>query len=162
MNCPNCNTKMIGKKENHYPFVQSGLDDVYIGGVMHWKCPNCGEGEVEIPNPLGLQREIAKLLLAKTKLNAKEFRYLRTFMGYSSHDFAHIVNRSRETITRYENGSLAIPAEMDYAIRYLVLTGAEKRNYEYFDMKEISKCRKQFSKIEAHFKSAWKVSEKSA
>ncbi|MGK5087843.1 type II TA system antitoxin MqsA family protein [Bdellovibrionota bacterium FG-2] len=162
MNCSHCNSKTVRGKSTRYHYVESGLSHVYLKGVPLWSCPKCGEEEVEIPDPAGLQDAIARVIVSKeSRLTGKEFRFLRSYLGHSGADIAARFAVARETISRWETGALKVPGSADVALRYMVLTGKANHDYKVTDLNEIleSRCRIKF--LEARFRDEWMIEKRS-
>lgn len=163
MNCPNCNSKMTAQKLNRYHYIESGLSNIYLKSITQWLCHQCESEEVEIPDPSGLQDAIARALVSKErKLNGREFRFLRTYLGYSGAEIASRFAISRETISRWETGVLKPPGPADIALRYMVLTGKANHNYKVTDLNEILESRRRIKLLEAQFQNEWKIENKAA
>ena len=78
--------------------------DVVLGNVEVRHCGDCGEEYEVIPNIENLHKVIAGSLAKKRgRLTAGEVRFLRTYLGHSSQDFARILGVRPETVTRWEN-----------------------------------------------------------
>jgi len=76
---------------------------VVLENVEVRRCSSCGDEEVVIPNIEGLHKAIAGLLAEKpAKLSPQEVRFLRTYLGYSSVDFARVMGVTAETVSRWE------------------------------------------------------------
>jgi YgiT-type zinc finger domain-containing protein len=163
MTCSQCNSKMTAKKSSRYHYIESGLINIYLKGMVIWSCPQCDCEEVEIPDPSGLQNIIARTLISKeNRLTGKEFRYLRTYLGHSGADIASRFSVSRETVSRWETGVLKVPGPADIALRYMALMGKANFNYKVVDLNEILESRRRIKYLEARFQKEWKIEDKSA
>ena len=161
--CSQCDSKMTSHKANRYHYVESGLSNIYLKGVTMWSCPNCDADEVEIPDPAGLQDALARTLVSKaSRLTGKEFRFLRTYLGHSGADVATRFTVSRETISRWETGTLKVPGPADIALRYMVLMGKANHDYKIVDLNEILESRRRIKFLEAKFHNHWKIEDKTA
>lgn len=163
MFCSHCNTKMNSHKIDRYHYVESGLTNIFVKDVDAWSCPKCDGEEVEIPDPNGLQDAIARTLVSKeSRLTGKEFRFLRTSLGYSGADIATRFEVSRETVSRWETGAIKLQAPADIALRYMVIMGKANHNYSIVDLNEILESRRRFKFIEAKFRKSWKIEDTAA
>lgn len=163
MICSQCDSKMTSRKATRYHYVESGLANIYLRGVTIWSCPKCDADEVEIPDPSGLQDAIARALISKeSRLTGKEFRFLRTYLGHSGADIATHFAVSRETVSRWETGTLKVPGTADIALRYMVLMGKANHDYKVVDLQEIIESRRRIKVIEAKFQNHWRVEGKTA
>lgn len=78
--------------------------DVTLVNVPVRRCPACGEEFLVIPAVEELHRLIAHdLARSSGRLRPGEVRFLRTYLGYSSADFARVVGVSPETVSRWES-----------------------------------------------------------
>lgn len=107
--------------------------DVVLHGIERRRCPECGEEEVVIPKIEKLHRVIARTIARKPgHLKPGEIRFLRTYLGYSSADFANVLGVTPETVSRWERMSkpqkMAAPAER--LLRMLARFGEPSRIYD--------------------------------
>lgn len=80
--------------------------DVVIHDVETRRCPECGHDEVVIPRIEELHRTIARAISRRPgRLEPGEIRFLRTYLGYSSVDFAALLGVTPETVSRWERTS---------------------------------------------------------
>ena len=88
-----------------YHYDLSGLDDVYLVGVLVRECPK-GHGDAPvIPRIEELHNHIAKWLVQKGGLlHGKEIRFLRKMIGFAGKKFAALLGVSPEHLSRVENG----------------------------------------------------------
>ena len=163
MICSVCNEKMSKSKTTRYHYVESGLTNVYLVGVTVWSCPKCSNEEVNIPDPAGLQRAIAHMLVSKeSRLNGKEFRFLRTYLGHSGEDVATRFDVARETVSRWETGNVKLSGTADLALRHMVMFGEANHDYRVVDLKQILDARRRIKHLEAKFQTHWKITDKTA
>jgi putative zinc finger/helix-turn-helix YgiT family protein len=105
--------------------------NVVLNNVEVRICGDCGEEYEVIPNIENLHKVIATSLAKKpVRLTPGEIRFLRTYLGHSSQDFAEILGIRPETITRWENpatGGMSSVAER--FLRYAVLVGKPITSY---------------------------------
>ncbi len=127
--CIECGGKLSIRREarRYGRQINIVLDDVE---VRH--CSDCGEEFEVIPNIEGLHKAIA-ISFAKKRgpLSPGEIRFLRTYLGYSSQDFARTLGVRPETVTRWEHprdGGMTSVAER--FLRVAVLVGKPIESYE--------------------------------
>ena len=119
MKCIECGGRMKTTREN-FRHEALGLP-VTLVGVEVSRCVGCGLSEVAIPALEGLHRAIAAALVAKTaRLAAAEVRFLRKQLGWSGAELAEHLGVTRETVSRWEQGSAPIGATADRLLRATV------------------------------------------
>ena len=88
-----------------YHFTESGLDWVYLVGVVHGRCEDCDDVVIDLPDPEALFEVIAKLIVeAERPVHPKEIRFLRSLVGWSQENLAVHMGLTRPTIARWELG----------------------------------------------------------
>jgi putative zinc finger/helix-turn-helix YgiT family protein len=110
---------------------------VVIDDAVVWRCPSCGEVEVEIQNIEGLHAAIATALAQKpARLTAGEIRWLRTHLGYSSVDFAELMGVSAETVSRWErvDAPTAMQLPSERLLRFMTIVGKPAPEYRFAEM----------------------------
>lgn len=132
MKCLKCGHKEVKETHGVHKYIESGLNNVTLVGVNISECPNCGEREVGIPKILQLHGLIAEILASKTsKLNSSEIRFLRTYLGFSSADFAKELKVTTTTVSRWENDKSPMDQGYELALRSMILKGYKpKLNYK--------------------------------
>lgn len=128
MKCIECGGRMKTAREN-FRHQALGLP-VTLVGVEVSRCAGCGLSEVSIPQLEGLHRAIASALVSKTaRLTAAEIRFLRKQLGWSGAELADHLGVTRETVSRWEQGSSPIGATADRLLRATValVTGLSLR-----------------------------------
>jgi putative zinc finger/helix-turn-helix YgiT family protein len=149
--CLQCGTAMKVRREN-YSSDLFGVP-VTLVGVRMYRCPNCGEFEVEIPNPEGLHAVIARHLIGKrARLTGREIRFLRKYLDYSSSDFASTIGVTPETISRWEKDKERIGPAADRLLRMFILYTKSGENYPIAN----------FAKISSHISAPMQFGVKSA
>jgi len=134
--CMQCGTEMKGAREN-FRYDASGLDGVTLEAVMVHRCPNCGEYEVEIPRMEELHAALARgVAMKKERLTPKEIRFLRTYLGYSSADFARKLSVSLPTVSRWERqgAPLRMKAAIEKLLRVMALLSDAMESYPLEEM----------------------------
>ncbi len=103
MKCANCAHVMTKSLTRHH-YKECGLNNVYLDGVVMWKCRACDESELEIQDNEVLHQVIAKAIAEKkSRLKPEEIRFLRVHLGFSGVDFAKTISVKLETVSRWEN-----------------------------------------------------------
>jgi putative zinc finger/helix-turn-helix YgiT family protein len=159
MYCTNCEYDKSLKPHNvTKKFDESGLSNITLKGVVEFRCPNCGETYLNYGNLDQLYELIAGHLIRKKELlTAKEVRFLRKYMGYSSAMLAKLVGQKPEHISRLENEKTKITELFDHYIRMLVIQKFPDRNYDLHDH-ILNDTGENFSRLEAHYKNKkWDV-----
>jgi putative zinc finger/helix-turn-helix YgiT family protein len=127
--CKTCADECRATIEHPYRFLDSGLSNVYLAGIRYWKCKDCGSEAAEIPAVAQLMSVIAKAVVMKAPLLiGEEIRFLRKRLGKRAIDFAQLINKTPEHLSKLENDQVPIPEETDKLIRltYGMLSGDQK------------------------------------
>jgi len=125
-NCSTHGKQFLATSEKPYRFMDSGLSHVYLVGIKYWVCEKCGSAAAEIPALEPLMLAIAKAVVMKPALLAgEEIRFLRKRAGKRAVDFAELINKTPEHLSKLENDQLPLPEETDKLIRltYGMLSG---------------------------------------
>lgn len=129
MKCTACGGALRAAGTTHH-YVESGLENVFLRGVEVRKCESCGHVEVAIPNIGGLHTSLARAIVARpSAMTRDEFRFLRTYLGHSSQDFAKLLGVTPETMSRWQSGKHAIPRTADLLVRFLVTRTKPRIDY---------------------------------
>ena len=133
--CVMCdNPSPIAGERIVYKYKDCGLDNVIVHGVEHHRCPKCGEEYYGFGNLKKLHEIIAEAIISKpSPINGKEFRFLRTHLGYSGTTFAKLLKLDPKTIARYESGESQIPKVTDLVMRALISSKTPDRKYDLHD-----------------------------
>lgn len=135
MKCFNCGSSTVTKREN-VPYT--ALPGIVLEGVEVSRCPKCGEHTVAIPAIEELNRELAKLVIAtKARLNGAEIRFLRSYLGFSSADFAKAIGSSPSTVSRWESDTQPIGHHADLLLRAMVSLGKKVESYPIESFSEL-------------------------
>jgi putative zinc finger/helix-turn-helix YgiT family protein len=128
INCLSCGDPMVVSTEAHR--YGDGLD-VVLRDVEIRRCRSCGEEEVAISRIKDVHKTIAFSLAQKpTRLTPAEIRFLRTYLGYSSSDFASRLGVTRSTVSRWESGKRRTERGMEMVIRLMTLLGQKMKSYD--------------------------------
>jgi len=128
--CGVCGTEMKESRET-VPY-ECGLDGILLENVPVFRCPKCGEKEIEVPHTLDLHREIAMTLARKPeRLGPKEIRFLRKYLGLSSSEFASKIGVDKATVSRWERTDepTLMGGQTERLLRVLVLSEQPVENY---------------------------------
>src|SRR5690242_1734296 len=99
----------------HYPHF--AFSNLYLdGGYREIQAPD--GNEVEYLNPDALEQCVRRLLLRKpSRLRGWDLRFLRRGLGMTQTQFGKLVDRTEQSVARWEKGKAAIPAYVDLTIR---------------------------------------------
>lgn len=128
MKCYTCDVEMVERKTTDdapYHYVLSGLENVYLAGIVVRWCPKCkGESPV-IPRIAELHRLIADTLIRQpTLLSGPEVRFLRKHVGFPAKEFAALLGVTPEHLSRVETGAIkTLGAQADSLARALAMVG---------------------------------------
>ena len=118
MKCPRCKKAMDCRVGEHH-YLESGLDDIILGGVEIYSC-SCGEEVVSIPSVPKLHALIGQALIEKgSLLTGSEIRFLRKNVGLTGKRLADIMAVANATISRWESGAQAVSRSHDRLLRLL-------------------------------------------
>jgi putative zinc finger/helix-turn-helix YgiT family protein len=96
------------------------------------RCGDCDEEEIGFPAIEGMHKTIANALARKPgRLTPSEIRFLRTYLGHSSADFAGLMAVKPETVSRWErkDGRYPMKTSHERALRVLAILGGRVRSY---------------------------------
>jgi len=121
-----------------YKYEESGLSYVTLVGIDVRTCPNCGERHPAIPRVMDLHQVIAHAIVGKpSRLGGPEVRFLRTYLGRSTEDFAAIMGVTREQVSRWENNHNPIGPQADRLLRLLAASTWPRREYDIESLTQI-------------------------
>jgi putative transcriptional regulator len=135
MKCTSCNNpKDLKPKYITHRYRESGLDNVVLHGVEHFKCDQCGEDYFGYGDVNQLHDLIARtLVLKKGPLVGREIRFLRVHLGLSGKEYARRVGINPSTLSRYENDGDKPSKGFDSLLRAFVVTKLPDRDYDLHD-----------------------------
>jgi putative zinc finger/helix-turn-helix YgiT family protein len=138
MKCRDCGKQMTEAVEG-YRYVESGLPNIILHGVKVRRCRDCGAQDVSIPRIAELHRAIASTIIRNdAPLAPEEIKYLRKYLGWSGADFAEHMGKNVATVSRWENGRLAMSSTADRLLRTLVAIKSPVESYSVDVLKTIS------------------------
>lgn len=109
-------------KSEPYHYTESGLDNVFLYGIVQSRCPECGEEIVTIPNIKGLHLAIGRNLVCKEEmLTGAEARFLRKELKLKSKDMAAALSMKPETYSRWENEKQSVSPTCDKQLRLVYI-----------------------------------------
>lgn len=125
MHCVNCG-RVMHKTKGSYHYTESGLDNVYLKGVVIYKC-ECGEELPEIPHIEELHRIIAfEIVKSPVPMTGSELRFLRKQMEMRATDLAALVGVDDVTVSRWEHDTKPVGSNNDRLIRSLFIKKVEE------------------------------------
>ncbi|MDD2671855.1 MAG: helix-turn-helix domain-containing protein [Syntrophales bacterium] len=125
--CYECDSPLEVIKDRPYQYKESGLDYVWLIGILQYKCSKCKETFVEIPRIKELHLLIGRTIVCrKESLRGQEVKYLRKEIGMKSKEMAAALSMEPETYSRWENGKQAIAACHDKALRMIYVVNASE------------------------------------
>jgi DNA-binding transcriptional regulator YiaG len=108
----------VATPEAPYRYLDSGLSNVYLIGVKYWICEDCGAATAEIPAPTHLMNVIAESIVMKHGiLTGEQIKFLRKRVGKKASDFAELISKTPEHLSKLETGSLKLTEPLDKLIR---------------------------------------------
>jgi len=109
-------------KSEPYHYTESGLDNVFLYGIVQSRCKECGEEIVTIPNIKGLHFAIGRNLICKKEmLTGSEARFLRKELKLKSKDMAAALSMKPETYLRWENEKQSVSPACDKQLRLIYI-----------------------------------------
>ena len=83
--CLECGSKLTVMKKEKFCYTGSGLDNVYLQGIIQYECHECGRNNVKIPDIKALHFLIAVNLVFKMDpLSHSEIGYLKRIIKEKS------------------------------------------------------------------------------
>jgi putative zinc finger/helix-turn-helix YgiT family protein len=132
--CPVCGKGILDTRRETRRYGR-GVD-VTLVNVPVRHCPACGEEFVMVPAIEELHRLIAHdLARSRSRLRPGGIRFLRTYLGYSSTDFAAVMGVTPETVSRWESKRSPQPMSAT-AERLLRLMALQDKPVESYGLEE--------------------------
>jgi putative zinc finger/helix-turn-helix YgiT family protein len=136
---------MTVTRENHRD-RENDLDQVTLVGLEVRRCRTCGNEELVYHRLGPLHRSMALAFARKPgPLVGSEIGFLRAWLGWSGKDMAAYLGVSAPTVSRWENGRLAIGAAADRLLRLIVVREADERDYSLEPWKQLGRERRTLS-----------------
>lgn len=115
--CEQCSKKMRRVVKDRYQYLESGLSNVYLHGIVAFVC-ECGQEVIELPNIERLHTVLFQRLVSKASpLSGSELRFIRKFIGIKAVDFSKMLNVDPTTFSKWETGHQPIGRPNDKLIR---------------------------------------------
>lgn len=132
MLCEACSVKMEEReatKQVPYPYDLSGLNHVFLIGIVVYVCPHCHAQVPKIPRISELHQVIARTLAERPwPLLGEEIRFLRKQAGFPAQKFAALLSITPEHLSRVENGhTKKLGAQADKLARVVGTNGKQVR-----------------------------------
>ena len=126
--CYECEGALETIKDRPYHYTESGLNYIWLIGVIQYKCKKCEEKFIEIPRINELHLLIGKTIVCKKELlSASEVRFLRKEIGMKSKDMAAALSIEAETYSRWENGKQSVASCHDKSLRMMYVMNASEK-----------------------------------
>lgn len=125
--CWNCEGTLEVIRDQPYHYTESGLDNIYLHGLLQYRCTECGEMGAEIPMIKALHRLIAKEIVCKREfLAGDDVRFLRKELSMKSKEMADALAIEPETYSRWENGKQSVASCHDRQLRLIYILNASE------------------------------------
>lgn len=130
MICELCDkTELIEVKER-YHYLECGLPNITLEGIVIRKCPECGNHMPMIPSLSKLHLAIARNLVKKDgRLTSQEIVFLRKSLGWSGVDFAHNMHSTSSQVSKWESGKVEMGTQAELLLREMVARGKKIEDY---------------------------------
>lgn len=129
-------TEMIEIKER-YHYLESGLPNIILEGIVLRKCQECGNTMPLIPSLSKLHLAIARDVIRKPgRLDAAEIVFLRKYLGWSGVDFARNMHSSSSQVSKWESGKVAMSTQAELLLREMVARGKKIDDYHSYDIEK--------------------------
>lgn len=126
--CWKCENKLEVIKDKPYHYTECGLNNIYLQGILQYKCPKCRESGAEIPHIKDLHLLIGKDIVCKSEfLSGDEVRFLRKELGLKSKDLAVTLSLEKETYSRWENSKQQVSPALDRYLRLIYILNASEK-----------------------------------
>lgn len=150
--CDECGATVTIERNAVRRYDIGGLPHIVLHGVEVARCADCGVEEVSIPRIAELHRVLAAHFIGQTRpLAPNEIQFLRKHIGLSTNDFAKCMGVTRETVSRWVNGSKPMSPQADRLLRLLVATSMPTTDYAAKDALQEIDSSKRASKKPAKF-----------
>ncbi len=124
--CWICGRGLVVIKDQPYHYKESGLDNVFLHGIIQYKCNHCGEEAPEIPNLKDLHLLIGKSIICSNEyLSSREIIYLRKELGLKSKEMAELLSVTPQEYSKWEDSGNIISPGCDKHLRLLYVLNAD-------------------------------------
>jgi transcriptional regulator with XRE-family HTH domain len=124
--CWKCGGGLQVIRDKPYHYTESGLDNIYLYGIIQYKCKNCDEGGPEIPKIEELHLVIGRTLVCKEhSLNAQEIKFLRKELGLKGKEMAELLSVTPQEYSKWENSKDVISSGYDTKLRLIYVLNAD-------------------------------------
>ena len=121
--CPDCGAP-FGEMERRTMYYNCSLSDVSIKDMEVYPCTGCFNYEVSIPDILGLNGKIARILAVKKEsLLPEEITFLRKYSNWNISAMAEVFHVTPEIVARWENGHQKIGPVAERLLRFIAWQG---------------------------------------
>jgi len=157
--CQKCGAKVSLKQMDEHHLDTFGLPNVWLLNIDGYKCNECGNFSVLIPNYGILMQVVCDILIFKNdSYTSQELRFLLKYLGIKGKDLAEKLGTNQKTVSFWLNGKTGIGPSygiklrkylMEYFLHYLT-----ERVNKYDELKrKIESIAKQLKeKEEANYK----------
>lgn len=146
--CVECGGVVERKTNQKYQYVESGLKNVWLGGLTVYQCKSCHAQFPEIPGVDRLHALIADAITEKRfALAGPEFRFLRKQMRMKAKDLAVFLGVTLTTISRWETGAEKIGTANDRLMRSFYMFWRLKQGEVVDPSRILERVRTQFEGI---------------
>jgi len=122
MKCYNCHKAELRPEQGIHDYRASGLPyPVILVGIPLEMCPSCGEEVVTIPDPEGLHRLLALMIVESDRpILHQEVRFLRKLLDKSAEAMGALMGVDEKTLSRWENGKQKMGKVAERLLRLVV------------------------------------------
>ena len=130
MICELCEKAEMIEVKERYRYLECGLPNVTLEGIVIRKCQECGNMMPMIPSLSKLHLAIARNLVKKDgRLTAQEIVFLRKSLGWSGVDFANNMHSTSSQVSRWESGKVEMSTQAELLLREMVARGKKIEDY---------------------------------
>lgn len=144
--CFECDGSLERRTNERYHYLESGLKNVWLDGLVVYHCRRCREQYPEIRNIARVHGLIAAAIVEKRfALIGKEFRFLRKHMRMKAKEIAAVLGVTMTTISRWETGVERIGLANDRLMRCLY-------TFWHLAQGEVQEPSRLFDRIQSDFR----------
>lgn len=129
--CVMCGSSELAKTTEDVAF-----NDVAVVTASVYTCQSCGERYEGFAGVDLLSKAVARYIARRLeRLTPAEIRFLRTYLGYSSKDFAAFLGVAPETVSRWESAAAPkpMPLSTEKLLRFMALNDKPIEDYGLAD-----------------------------